>query len=51
MQLVVSIFIGFGVGYWLDRWLGTSPLIMLIFTFFGVAAGFINVYKEFKKVR
>jgi len=48
-QLVVSIFIGFGIGYWLDGLLGTRPLLMLIFTFFGVAAGFFNVYRELKK--
>lgn len=50
-QLVVSIFIGFGVGYWLDQMFGTSPLLMLIFMFFGVAAGFFNVYRELKKAR
>ncbi len=50
-QLVVSIFIGFGIGYWLDRLFGTSPLIMLIFMFFGVAAGFFNVYRELKKAK
>lgn len=50
-QLVVSIFIGFGIGYWLDGLLGTRPLLMLIFTIFGVAAGFFNVYRELKKAR
>lgn len=50
-QLVVSIFIGFGIGYWLDGLLGTRPLLMLVFTIFGVAAGFFNVYRELKKAK
>lgn len=50
-QLVVSIFIGFGIGLWLDGQIGTSPLFLLIFTFLGVAAGFYNVYKLLKKAK
>jgi len=48
-QLVVSIFIGFGVGYWLDTKLGTKPLLMLVFGILGVAAGFLNIYRTVKK--
>ncbi|MBI5637124.1 MAG: AtpZ/AtpI family protein [Nitrospinae bacterium] len=44
-QLVVSIFIGFGMGYWLDKWLGTQPVLMLVFMLLGVAAGFLNIYR------
>lgn len=45
VQLAVSIIIGFLMGLGLDRWLDTSPLFMLVFIFFGVAAGFLNVYR------
>lgn len=45
VQLAVSIIIGFLMGLGLDRWLGTSPLFMLVFIVFGVAAGFLNVYR------
>ncbi|MDH5541784.1 MAG: AtpZ/AtpI family protein [Nitrospinota bacterium] len=48
-QLVVSIFIGFGIGYWLDTKLGTKPLLMLLFGILGVAAGFLNIYRTVKK--
>ncbi len=44
-QLVVSIFIGFGGGYWLDKWLGSQPFFMLIGVVMGVAAGFLNIYR------
>ncbi len=48
-QLVVSIFIGFGTGYWLDKWLGTRPVFMLVCMLMGVAAGFLNIYRTVKK--
>ncbi len=49
MQTVVSVLIGFAIGYWIDKWLGTAPLFMILFVIFGVAAGFINVYRTMKK--
>lgn len=44
-QLAVSIFIGFGMGYWLDKRFGTRPVLMLVFILLGVAAGFLNIYR------
>ena len=44
-QLVVSVFIGFGMGYWLDKQFGTQPVLMVVFMLLGVAAGFLNVYR------
>ncbi|MGK7345183.1 MAG: AtpZ/AtpI family protein [Candidatus Nitrospinota bacterium M3_3B_026] len=46
VQLVVSILIGAGLGLALDRWLGTKPWLMLLFIVLGVAAGFLNIYRE-----
>jgi F0F1-type ATP synthase assembly protein I len=43
--LVVSIFIGWGFGSWLDKKLGTSPWLMLVFTLLGIAAGFIEMIR------
>jgi ATP synthase protein I len=45
IAFVLAVGIGFLVGYWLDRWLGTSPLFMLVFFFIGVAAGVVNVVR------
>jgi ATP synthase protein I len=42
---VLAVCFGFAIGYFLDRWLGTSPLFLIIFFFFGVAAGIINVVR------
>jgi F0F1-type ATP synthase assembly protein I len=44
-----AIAIGFLIGYWLDHKLHTAPVLMIIFTAFGIAAGFINLFKIVKK--
>ncbi len=43
-EIVASTMIGLGIGFFLDRWLDTRPLFLLIFAIFGLAAGFINLY-------
>jgi ATP synthase protein I len=42
---VLAIVIGAGFGYLLDRWLGTGYVFFLIFFFFGLAAGILNVFR------
>ena len=42
---VLAVVFGFLIGYFLDRWLGTSPLFLLVFFFLGVAAGIVNVVR------
>jgi ATP synthase protein I len=44
-SFVLAIVIGFLFGRLLDKWLGTSPWLMLVFFFFGLAAGVLNVYR------
>jgi ATP synthase protein I len=44
ISMVVSTFIGLAMGYYLDKWLGTSPWFTLIFLAFGIAAGFRNIF-------
>jgi ATP synthase protein I len=45
LHFVVSIFIGFGIGYLMDGWLGTRPWMMVLFILFGVGAGFFNLIR------
>ncbi len=44
-ELVVSLAAGGGLGYALDRWLGTAPWLMIFFLFMGLCAAFLNIYK------
>jgi len=39
IELVSGLGIGFGIGYGLDVLLGTQPFLMVLFIFFGLAAG------------
>lgn len=46
----LSIVIGLAVGHYLvDRWLGTAPWGLLVFTLFGVVAGFLNLLRTTRK--
>ena len=44
IAFAVAIAIGVFVGLRLDAWLGTKPWFFFIFLFFGIAAGFRNIF-------
>ncbi|MBU5638504.1 AtpZ/AtpI family protein [Geomonas sp. Red69] len=44
ISFAVAIAIGVFVGLKLDQWLGTDPWFFFIFLFFGIAAGFRNIF-------
>jgi ATP synthase protein I len=44
-HMVAGVGVGAFVGYWLDRWLGTSPWLLIVLFFLGSAAGMLNVYR------
>jgi F0F1-type ATP synthase assembly protein I len=46
MAMVLSTVIGLAGGYFLDRWLGTKPWLTLIGLGFGIAAGFVNLFRS-----
>jgi ATP synthase protein I len=46
VTLVASTAIGLAIGYGLDRWFATSPWLTLTFTLFGIAAGFVNLFRD-----
>jgi F0F1-type ATP synthase assembly protein I len=45
LSFVMAIVIGTAFGWWLDDKLGTSPWAFIVFFFFGLAAGILNVYR------
>jgi ATP synthase protein I len=49
ITLVVATVIGLAGGYYLDRWLGTSPWLTLIGLVFGIAAGFVNLFRTVRR--
>ncbi len=50
VQFALAIFIGLGIGYWLDKKLKTFPWLTILWFLIGLAAGFKNVYREIRKI-
>ena len=50
LHLVTATFVGLAIGYYLDKWLGTKPWLTMLFLLFGIAAGFMNMYREVKGI-
>lgn len=44
-ELVAGLVVGGAIGWFLDRWLGTTPWFLLIFFLLGMAAGIVNVIR------
>ena len=44
-ELVVGIAVGAFLGWIIDRWLGTTPVFMLILFFLGAAGGIMNIWR------
>jgi ATP synthase protein I len=45
IQLAVSTIVGTGIGYLLDRWLGTEPWLLVLFFILGTVAGFREMFR------
>ena len=48
-ELLAGLFVGCLIGLGLDRWLGVSPLFLLIGIGVGFAAGVLNVARAMKE--
>ena len=51
IELVAGLGIGFIIGYGLDTLLGTKPIFLVIFIFFGLAAGINTMLRSAKEVQ
>ena len=50
-ELVAAVVVGSIIGFLLDGWFDTKPLLTICFFFMGVAAGILNVFKSAKKMQ
>ncbi len=48
VAMVLATVIGLAAGYYADRWLGTSPWLMLFGLGLGIAAGFVTLFRSVK---
>jgi ATP synthase protein I len=51
IELVAGVAVGGFIGWWLDRWLGSTPLLMVVFLGLGAAAGIMNVVRTAKRMQ
>lgn len=51
IELVAGLGIGFVIGYGLDRLFGTMPIFLVIFIFFGLAAGVKTMMRSAREVQ
>ena len=47
-ELVAAVVVGSTIGFILDNWFGTKPLLIICFFFIGVAAGILSVFRSAK---
>ena len=50
-ELVAAVVVGTIIGFILDNWFDTKPLLIIIFFLFGAVAGIVNVIKAAKKMQ
>ena len=45
LEMAASVLIGLAIGYYLDKWLGTGPWLMVLWVGIGFAAGVRSLYR------
>lgn len=50
ITIIACLAVGIFLGWLLDRYLGTSPWLMMVCSFFGVGAAFKSIFDFAKKV-
>jgi len=51
VTIIACIAVGIFLGWLLDRLLGTSPWLLMVFSFLGVGAAFKSIFDFAKKIR
>ena len=49
IAMVLCIVLGLTSGFFLDRYFGTEPILILVFLFGGILAGFRIMYKTYMR--
>ena len=51
IELVSAVVVGVGIGWLLDRWLGTQPWLLILFFMLGAGAGMLNVVRAADRLK
>ena len=50
IELAAGLVVGGGLGWLLDQWFGTMPLMLILFFFLGAGAGIRNVFRTAQEI-
>ncbi len=50
VELASGVFVGVVSGYYLDKWLNTSPFLFILCFLLGTAGGFLTVFRTLKSI-
>ena len=50
-ELVAAVVVGTIIGFILDNWFDTKPVLIIVFFLFGAVAGIVNVFRAAKKMQ
>ena len=50
LTMVGCIGLGFAIGYYLDKWVGTRGIFLTIFILLGIAGGGFTVYRQIREL-
>jgi len=45
IEMAATLAVGAGIGWFLDRWLDTSPWLLIVFLLLGIGAGLSNAFR------
>ena len=48
VEMIAGVGVGGFVGWWLDTWLGTQPLLLVVLLILGFAAGSMNAWRAIR---
>jgi ATP synthase protein I len=51
VELVAGLMVGFGIGYGLDTLFGTMPILLVLFTLLGFAAGVLGMVRSAREIQ
>jgi len=49
VEMIAGVGVGGFLGWWLDTWLGTAPLLLVALILLGFAAGAMNAYRAIRQ--
>ncbi len=50
-ELVAAVAVGTIIGFILDNWFDTKPVLIIVFFLFGAAAGIMNVFRAARRMQ